>query len=126
MLTPKQEKFCQCIALENMTKTDAYKTAYDASNSTDKTANEKGCRLASQGKIQARIQELRGQVMSSKIMTAQERLEWLTQVIQSNSESTKNRLTAAEIMNKMQGEYVQKVVADVDTHVNINIELTDE
>jgi hypothetical protein len=29
-------------------------------------------------------------------------------------------------MNKMQGEYVQKVVADVDTSYTINIELSDD
>ena len=42
-------------------------------------------------------------------MTAQERLEWLTQLIKSEEETTSDKLRAADIMNKMQGEYVTKV-----------------
>jgi phage terminase small subunit len=42
-------------------------------------------------------------------MSAQRRLEWLTGVIQSNEESTGDKLRAVDIMNKMQGEYVTKV-----------------
>ena len=47
-------------------------------------------------------------------MSAQQRLEWLTKLIQSEEESTTDKLKAADIMNKMQGEYVQ-------TNVNLNV-----
>ena len=36
------------------------------------------------------------------------------------------KLKAIDIMNKMQGEYVQKIEADVNSEVNINIELSDD
>jgi phage terminase small subunit len=59
-------------------------------------------------------------------MSAQKRLEWLTGVIKSNDESTGDKLKAVDIMNKMQGEYVQKVEANVTNEVVINVELVDD
>lgn len=109
MLTDKQEKFAQSVALEGMCLSDAYRSAYDTSRMKDKTINEKASRLAADGNIRARIDELRASMASPKIMTAQERMEWLTKVIQNEKESTKNRLSASDQMNKMQGEYVTKV-----------------
>jgi phage terminase small subunit len=46
-------------------------------------------------------------------MTAQKRLEWLTELITSGEESTTDKLKAIDIMNKMTGEYVQKVQAAI-------------
>jgi translation initiation factor 2 gamma subunit (eIF-2gamma) len=77
-------------------------------------------------------------------MTAQERLELLTRMAKGEEPerivqfidgervelevpaSLKLRREAIDTMNKMTGEYVQKVVADVDTSFNINIELSDD
>ena len=126
MLTPKQEQFAQAIALENMNLSDAYRSAYNANGMSDKTVNEKASLLAGQDKIRARIKELRETLVTPKIMSAQERLEWLTKLIQSEEESTSDKLKAADIMNKMQGEYVQKVEAEVKTETIINIELVDD
>lgn len=77
MLTPKQELFAQSIALEDMNKSDAYRSAYDTKKMSDKTINEKASLLASQDKVRARIKELREQVVSPKIISAQKRKEWL-------------------------------------------------
>ena len=126
MLTPKQEAFAQAIALEGMNKSDAYRSAYDTSKMSDKTVNEKASVLAGQDKITARVNELRATLVSPKIMSAQERLEWLTQLIQSENETTSDKLRATDIMNKMQGEYVQKVETEIKNAVNINIELSDD
>lgn len=126
MLTDKQEKFAQAVALEGMSLSDAYRSAYDTSKMKDKTINEKASRLAADGNIGARIDELRASVVSPKIMTAQERMEWLTELINNGEVGTTDRLRAIDIMNKMQGEYVQKVEADVKREVTINIELVDD
>ena len=109
-----------------MTYSDAYRSAYDTKRMSNKTINEKASVLASEDKITARITELRENLVGKKIMTAQERLEWLTQLIQSENETTGDKLKAADIMNKMQGEYVQKVEADVKQEFTINVELVDE
>jgi phage terminase small subunit len=126
MLTAKQEKFAQGIALENMNYSAAYRSAYDTKKMSDKTVNEKASLLASDDKVRTRIKELRDTLVTPKIMTAQERLEWLTDTINSDEESTSDKLKAVDIMNKMQGEYVQKVQAEVSNAISINIELSDE
>ena len=126
MLTAKQDKFCHGIALDGLTLSDAYRSAYDASKMTDKTVNEKASLLAGQDKIKARIDELRQQITSTKIMSAQKRMEWLTELIGGNEASNTDKLKAIDIMNKMQGEYVQKIAAEVQTETTINIELVED
>lgn len=125
MLTPKQEKFVQGI-IEGMSQADAYRSAYSTKNMADKTIWENASRLMSDSKVAARVQELRDKVMTPSIMTAQERLEWLTSIVKSTEESTADRLKASDQMNRMQGQYVQKVEAEVKTDYIINIELTDD
>lgn len=125
MLTPKQEQFVKNI-IEGMSQADAYRNSYDVKKMSDKTVWEKASRLMSDDKVRARLQELRDQLANESIMTARERLEWLTRIIKSDEETTADKLKASDQMNKMQGEYVQKVVADVDTSFNINIELSDD
>ena len=125
-LTPKQEKFVKSIVLDGMNYSDAYRNAYNAEKMSDKTINESASRLLADPKVTARIKELSAEIDTPRIMSAQERLEWLSNVIKSTEETTSDKLRAADIMNKMQGEYIQKVVAEVDTSYNINIELSDD
>jgi phage terminase small subunit len=125
MLTAKQEKFVQNI-IDGMTQADAYRGSYDTSRMTDKTVHEKASRLMADDKVRARLEELRGMMMKPTIMSAQERLEWLTNLVNNEEEGTNEKLKAIDIMNKMQGEYVQKVEADVKSEYTINIELSDD
>lgn len=119
MLTPKQDKFAQAIALEGMNKSDAYRSAYDTSRMTDKTVNEKASLLASNDKVRARIKELTEQAVSPKIISAQKRKEWLTEVINNPEVDINARLRASDQLNKMEGEYVQKVQASVSYEDNL-------
>lgn len=125
MLTPKQERFVQNI-IEGMSQADAYRNSYDVSKMTDKSIHEKASRLMADVKVRSRLQELRDQMMKPTIMSAQERMEWLTNLINNEEEGTSDKLKAIDIMNKMQGEYVQKVEAEVKSEVTINIELSEE
>ena len=143
MLTANQEKFVQSI-IEGKSQIEAYKEAYPKQRSADKTCYENASRLMNNSKIKARLTELRNQLAKPSIMTAQERLEYLTRVIIGEETekcvqfidgervevdvpiSTKTRLNAVDIMNKMSGEYTQKVEASVTNAVNINIELSDD
>ena len=130
MLTAKQEKFVRNL-IKGMTQREAYKNSYDASNMTDKTIDEEACRLFNDCKINARYKELQEKLANATIMTAQERLEYLTGIVQDiNGEkvievidgevkerevpaSIKNKLSAIDIMNKMQGEYTTKIEGSV-------------
>lgn len=126
MLTPNQEKFAKCIALEDMNQTDAYRTAYPNQRMSDKTIWEKASNLAANDKVMARIKELRAIADTPKVMSAQKRREWLTEVINDPEVDINVKLKASDQLNRMTGEYVQKVEAAVTNAVNISIELSDD
>lgn len=143
MLTANQEKFVQCI-IEGMSQAEAYRTAYPKQKCSDKTVYENASRLMNNSKIKARLTELRDKMASPSIMTAKERLELLSRMARGEESekivqfidgervevevppSLKTRREAIDTMNKMTGEYVQRVEAEVTKEVIINIELCDE
>lgn len=143
MLTPKQEKYIQNI-VKGMSQRQAYKDAYNAKYS-DKAIDEKASTLFNSEKVQERYKELIKELDNEAIMTAKERMKWLTDVVKNiekedlyitiEGEMTKvgsknadltTKLKALDILNKMSGEYITKVEADVNSDVSINIELTDD
>ena len=125
MLTAKQEEFAKKIA-EGMTQADAYRSAYSTKRMTDKTVWENASRLMADSKVLARVRELRDMAAKPTIMTAQKRKEWLTEVINDPDVDINAKLKATDLLNKMDGEYVQKVEAAVTNAVNISIELSDD
>ena len=124
MLTAKQEKFCLNI-INGMSQADAYRDAYPGIRMSDKTVWERASVLAKNNKVLTRIAELRDELAKPSIMTAEERLEWLTTVVKDDEQVIDVRLKASDQMNKMQGAYVQKIEADVNTHIDIVVELTE-
>lgn len=124
MLTAKQEAFCKHIVYDGMNYSEAYRNSYNAEKMTDKTINEKASRLKDEGKIKARIKELRADIDTPKIMSVQRRAEKLSELAE--NEDANVSMKAIDLLNKMTGEYIQKVVADVDTTYTINIELSDD
>jgi phage terminase small subunit len=136
MLTAKQEQFVKNI-IDGMSQADAYRSAYDTKRMADKTIHEKASRLMADGKIRARLTEIRNQMMTSSIMSAQERLELLSRMARGEERerivqfvegerfeyeipaSLKTRREAIDTMNKMTGEYTQRVVADVTYENNL-------
>ena len=143
MLTPKQEKFVRNL-IQGMSQREAYKNSYDAENMSDEAIDVEACRLFKDPKISLRYKELQDRLDDATIMTAKERLEYLTEVIlglqgeniveivegeaieRTVPISVKNKLSAIDLMNKMQGEYVQKIQADVNSDITISIELSDD
>ena len=124
MLTPKQEQFVKNIVLEGMNYSDAYRSSYNTKGMSDKTINEKASRLKDEDKIRTRIKELGAEIDSPKIMSVTRRAEKLSELAE--SEDANVAMKAIDLLNKMTGEYIQKVVADVDTEYTINIELSDD
>ena len=125
MLSPKQEKFVQCI-IEGMNQSDAYRSAYSTKNMTDKSIWESASHLMNDIKVSSRINELREKIINESIMTATERLKWLSDVVKNSEVTWTDRLRASDQMNKMQGEYTQKIEANVSGETNIRIELVDD
>lgn len=132
MLTAKQEKFIQNI-VKGMSQREAYKDAYDAEGMNDAVIDTEACLLMKNPKITKRYKELVDAIAKPTIMTAQERLEYLTGIIMDIQKEQgevpadlNTKIRAIDIMNKMQGEYIQKIEADVNSEVNITIELSDD
>ena len=139
-LTPKQERFIQNI-VSGMTQREAYKNSYNTENMKDETIDKEACLLFNSPKIAERYRELMDKLEDESIMSAKERMKWLTDVVKdkvkntsygSNGESYENeayisdKLKAIDTLNKMSGEYVNRVEADVNTDVSINIALVDD
>ena len=124
MLTAKEEKFCINV-FSGMTLTDAYKDAYNTENMLDKTINEKASVLAKKDKIRTRIQQLRDEANTDKIISAIRRKEILTEIVNTET-NVDSKMKAIDLLNKMDGEYIQKIQADVDNHVDIKIEIDDD
>jgi phage terminase small subunit len=108
MLTAKQEKFVQNI-IQGMSQADAYRSAYPNQRMSDKSVWETASKLMTNPKVISRLNELRDKLASESIMSAQERMEWLTQIIKDKDEGTNDKLKAVDILNRMSGEYVTKI-----------------
>lgn len=143
-LTPKQEKFARNI-VKGMNPSDAYRNAYDCDKMTDEAIKVEANRTYNHPNISQRIKELADKVESKDILTAEERMKLLTEIatgimkekdkvvtpkgtvvdVEKESNLT-TRMKALDLLNKMSGEYVQKIEADVNNDVHIDIELTDK
>lgn len=134
-LTPKQERFIQNI-VSGMSQREAYKNSYDAKNMADDTIDNKACKLFNSDKIRARYQELMKRLENKAIMTAEERMIWLTKIIncdikvkQEYDNEVKeydpyisDRLKALDMLNKMDGQYTTKVEGSMDLTIEVGID----
>ena len=105
-LTPKQEKFCQCI-ISGMSNKDSYITAYDSKGSDQNAWNESGKLLARED-IQARLAVLRKPLEEHARTTAlserEKKRAVLWDIVQNGDYNAKCR--ALDILNKMDAEYI--------------------
>lgn len=137
MLTVKQEKFIQNI-VKGKSQREAYKDAYNATYK-DSSIDSKASTLFNSEKVQARYKELMQELEQETIMSAKERMEWLTGIIK-NKENDKvyikakkgkiklkevvpdlsTRMRALDILNKMTGEY--KTILDGSVELEEKLE----
>ena len=138
-LNVKQEKFIQNI-VNGMSQREAYKNAYNAKYK-DEVIDIRACELFNSGKVQVRYKELMEQLEDKAIMSAKDRMKWLTDVINGDvkdivyynvdGENTSmektadinTKIRALDTLNKMSGEYTTKIESNVD--FNIRVELDD-
>lgn len=128
-LTARQEKFVQNI-VRGMTQREAYKNSFNPKNSSDKTIDETACKLFNSPKIQTRYNEIIQKMEEKAIMSAEERMKWLTEVVQdiqredvvvsgiivpNRKADLATKMKAIDIMNKMSGEY--KTILDGSVNV---------
>lgn len=123
-LTPKQEKFIQNV-VSGMTQRQAYKEAFKV-DYDDNAIDVNACKLFNETKVQLRYKELLEEIKDAAIMTATERMIWLSKVVNGEiledvpvmtdiKEDKVNtikcptkidtKLKALDTLNKMSGEY---------------------
>ena len=118
-LTPKQEKFCQCI-VSGMSGKDSYLTAYDGKSNT--TAYNESYNLLQREDIKAYIATLKKPLEKKAISERQKKRDFLWNMIK-NATNDSDKLKAMDILNKMDSEYINHTVteerktpiADLDT-----------
>lgn len=118
MLTAKQEAFVQNI-IQGMSQADAYRSAYDTKRMSDNAIYREASLLMSNPKVAQRLADIAAKADKPKIMSAQKRLEWLSDRIEDDEVDINAKLKAIDLMNKMQGEYVQRVQTSVTYEDNL-------
>ena len=130
MLTKKQEMFVQNI-INGMSQREAYKSAYSVKNMTDNAIDREASLLMKNPKLTQRFTELRDEMVKPTILSAQERLEYLTRVVRGEEKEVirkiidgelgtyvgeadiNTKIKAIDTMNKMTGEYVTRLAGEV-------------
>lgn len=133
-LNVKQEKFIQGI-INGLSQRQAYKEAYEVEYD-DNAIDVKASTLFNTDKVKVRYSELLQELEDKSIMTAKERMKWLSDVVRGNikqiayngnGEEYENeayisdKLRAIDTLNKMSGEYTTKVDANVNTEIKVTL-----
>lgn len=113
----RHEKFAQGIA-SGLSQRKAYRAAFpNSAKWKDTTVDNRASELAKTSEVLGRLGELAQKASNDAIMDAAERKEWLTHIIKSATEETKDKLKAVDLLNRMDGTYITKV--EVDANVNV-------
>ena len=113
-MTHRQELFIQ-----EYIKTGNATHSAIAAGYSKRTARSIGQRLLTYVDIKEAIDRLSKNIAINNIMTAKERQEFLTSLILNNDVKASDKLKAVDLLNKMTGEYIQKV------EVNGNVKTDD-
>lgn len=109
-LTPKQEKFCQCI-VSGMSGKDSYMTAYDTKCS-DQVAYNEASKLMLREDIQKKIQDMRKPLETAAQLDAlsesREIKIKLWEIINNKTANDSDRIRAMDILNKMNNTYLDR------------------
>ena len=116
----KHETFAQAL-FAGKSQRVAYREAYPTSeNWLDKTVDSKACNLAKDGKVLARLQELKDASASPLILDRQGRMVILTEMATNEQLAPKARIQAIDILNKMNSDYLER--RQIEAVVNTPIE----
>ena len=103
-LNARQKSFCEFYVASGNATESAIKAGY-----SEKYTNKNISKIRQNTAVQEYIKELQEKAKESRILTAREKREWLSEVIKNGNEKLQDRLKALDILNKMDGDYVEKV-----------------
>lgn len=107
-LSERQKKFAEYYAQCGNTVQSAIKAGY-----SEKYANANACKLLENVRVAEYIKSLTRKTQDERIMTARERQALLSDIAKDTENATADRIKAIDTLNKMTGEYIVKVDADV-------------
>lgn len=105
-LNDRQLRFARMLA-DGLTKTEAYRKAFDCSKLTDKTVATNACRLSKNANVLRKLEELRDRADSEAVMSRREALERLTAMAREaqGAGRMKEAVACIQEINKMTGGY---------------------
>lgn len=125
MLTPKQEAFAQAYA-EGCNASEAYRRAYDCTSTNINTVNRRAFEVLHNGKVKARIDELRGQTVRKHRLTVESLLEKLDQAFKVAAAAGNGSAMATSVMAMAKLSGLDKEAADeVPDPVKVEVTVTD-
>lgn len=129
-MNDKHKRFCEEYIANGCNKTQAYLQVFNCKN--EKVANVCVYRVFNRDDVQAYIKELQDKTQDEAILSAKERMKYLTDIVKGNVTETvikgkdadefnieanfNDKIKAIDVLNKMDGQYIEKVeVKNVDT-----------
>lgn len=103
-LNVRQKKFAEYYAQSGNTVQSAIKAGY-----SENYANARAYELLENVGVSEYIKELTEKAQQKRIITAVERQALLSDIAKSEDEETSDRIRAIDTLNKMTGEYLNKV-----------------
>lgn len=103
-LNPKQRQFVYEYMIDYNAKKAAIRAGY-----SEKTAQVQSSRLLSLDKVKKLVHELEQKQINKLIADRNERLQVLTDIMRNPGKETRDRIKAVDVLNKMMGEYSEKV-----------------
>lgn len=113
-VTERQKKFAEYYAQCGNTVQSAIKAGY-----SEAYANSTACKMLENARVAEYIKQLTEAAQTARIMTARERQASLSDMAKNGKNSPADRIRAIDTLNKMTGEYTQKVSIDGDVGVKI-------
>lgn len=113
-MTARQKKFAEYYAQCGNAAQSAIQAGY-----SEKYAGQNANKLLKNTNIVEYIKQLTAKAQSDRIMTAVERQALLSDMAKDGENAPADRIRAIDTLNKMTGEYTQKVSIDGDVGVKI-------
>lgn len=109
-LTPKQERFAQCIA-DGMSQADAYRASYKVRQGTKPETIQQGAsRLMANSNVSARVAELQQKLTEVSVWRREDSVRVLAGIVGEEGATRLERVSAVKELNAMHG--FNKLVLD--------------
>lgn len=119
-LNERQKKFAEYYTQCGNIVQSAIKAGY-----SEKYANARAYEMLENVGVTEYIRQLTEAEQDARIMTAKERQITLSDIAKEAENAPTDRIKAIDVLNKMTGEYLIKVDADVDASIAVNIDYGD-